>query len=401
MEREVYRLREMRTGVSLEGHIKPFARVRELTAVRLIEGGRMASALVEGSDEGEALKLARETLRFAKEEDYHLPTGCKARWERTFEADVKDLAEELSSLAEELGKRGLPLSGTIEFVTRHLAIESTNGADVEGSYSFMKVELEIGGRVPFSIMAGSFRKAELKELLEPYLNLVEGLRGVKPPEGEVEAIFAPTPLMELLFGPVLWKFRGSTALKSPGMEAREGETTASSLVTLFDDPLDGNSLRYVKADDEGVETRRNVLIEKGTVKGLLWDSYTAWKAGRESTGNGIRLGERIFDAFHNLTLAPGRKDLDALIGEVERGFIALGLRGANALDRATGNFSVVVTPALIIERGEITGFSRFELSGNVWELLKNTTGVGSELTRIWPGEEVSFSLPFLRAEVVL
>ncbi len=89
------------------------------------------------------------------------------------------------------------------------------------------------------------------------------------------------------------------------------------------------------------------------------------------------------------------------IGEVGRGFLALDLRGANALDPVTGNFSVVVTPALIIEGGEVKGFSRFELRGNVWGLLKTTTGVGSELTRVWLDEGLSLSLPFLREEVVV
>ncbi|NJE01552.1 hypothetical protein E3E42_06535 [Thermococcus sp. JdF3] len=102
-----------------------------------------------------------------------------------------------------------------------------------------------------------------------------------------------------------------------------------------------------------------------------------------------------------LALVPGRKGLDELIGEVDKGFLVLDVRGANALDPTTGDFSVVATPALIIEHGETIGFSRFELKGNVWELLKNTTGVGSELARIWLDEGLSLSLPSLRTEVVM
>lgn len=401
MEREVYRLREKRIGVSLERNLRPFARVREFTAVRLVENGKVGSALAEGRDEGEALRLARETLRFSKEEDYELPSGCRTRWNRTFEADVEDIAGELSALADELGEKDISLSGTVELITRRFSVESTAGADVDGAYSLMKVELEIGGRVPFQISAGSASWAGLKSLVEQYLGLVGAPREVKPPKGSVEAVMAPVSLYPLLLGPVLWKFRGSTAVKAPGMEAMEGEALASPLVTIVDDPRDEGSLRYVKADDEGVKAGRNVLIDAGVARGLLWDSYTAWKAGRESTGSGIRIGERIFDGPHNMTLAPGRKGLDALIGEVERGFLALGVRGANTLDPTTGDFSVVVTPALVIERGEVKGFSRFELRGNVWQLLKNTTGVGKELARIWLDEGLSLSLPFLRTEVIV
>ncbi|ASJ12981.1 TldD/PmbA family protein [Thermococcus thioreducens] len=399
MEREIYRLREERKGVSLEGSLRPFARVREFTAVRLIENGKMGSALAEGSDEAEALRLARETLRFSSEEDYRLPTGCKSRWKRTFEVDVGDLAREFSALADELGN--LSLSSTVELITRSFSVESTAGADVEGSYSFLRAELEIGGGLSFQVSAGSASKTELTEFIRPYLGLIDRLDEIAPPKGKVEAIFAPTPLYTLLLPPVLWKFRGRTAVSSPGMEAKEGEVLASPLVTVLDDPLDRDSLRHVKADDEGVRARKNFLIEKGIAKGLLWDSYTAWKAGRKSTGNGIRIEEGVFDGPHNLTLAPGRETLERMIEEVGKGFLALGLRGANALDPVTGNFSVVVTPALIIEGGEVKGFSRFELRGNVWGLLKTTTGVGSELTRVWLDEGLSLSLPFLRAEVVV
>ncbi|KUH34724.1 peptidase [Thermococcus celericrescens] len=401
MEREVYRFRGKSLGLSLEGSVKPFARVREFTAVRLVEDGRVGCALAEGRNEEKAIKLARELLRFSKDESYSLPPGSRVRWERTFEADVEDSAEELSSLADDVGKRGLSLSGTVEFITRCLSVESTAGADVKGTYSLMKVELEIASNVPFSLSTGSAARTEVGKLLNPYLRLVEGLGETEPPKGEAEVIIAPTPLYALLISPILWKFRGSTAVKAPGMEAKEGEILASPLVTVLDDPIDKGSLRYVKADDEGVKAGKNVLIEEGVAKGLLWDSYTAWRAGRKSTGNGIRIGERVFDGPHNLTLAPGRKGLDGLIGEVEKGFLILGVRGANALDPTTGDFSVVATPALVIERGETVGFSRFELKGNVWELLKNTTGVGSELARIWLDEGLSLSLPFLRTEVVV
>ena len=288
----------------------------------------------------------------------------------------------------------------MELITRRFSVESTAGADVDGAYSLVKVWLEVGGKVPFQLSGGSASWAGLRPLVEPYLNLVEGLEEVKPSKGSVEVILAPTPFYMLLLGAFLWKFRGSVEVKR-GTAAKPGEAIASPLVTLFDDPLDEGSLRYVRADDEGVKARRNVLIEGGTVKGLLWDSYTAWKAGRESTGNGIRIEETVFDGPHNLTLVPGRKGLEELIGEVDMGFIALDIRGANALDPSTGSFSVVVTPALVIERGEVKGFSRFELRGNVWELLKNATGVSRELTRIWLDEGISLSLPFLRSEVVV
>ncbi len=118
-------------------------------------------------------------------------------------------------------------------------------------------------------------------------------------------------------------------------------------------------------------------------------------------GFGVRVLVNGSWGFVSVNSPEDLKSLDELISDVERGFIALSLRGVNALDRATGDFSVVVTPALVIEWGEVRGFSSFELRGNVWELLRNATDVGKGLTRIWFDEGFSLSIPFLRTRVIV
>ncbi len=122
---------------------------------------------------------------------------------------------------------------------------------------------------------------------------------------------------------------------------------------------------------------------------------------RSAGGFGIRILANGSWGFVSVNSPEDLKSLDELISDVERGFIALSLRGVNALDRATGDFSVVVTPALVIEWGEVRGFSSFELRGNVWELLRNATDVGKGLTRIWFDEGFSLSIPFLRTRVIV
>ncbi len=40
-------------------------------------------------------------------------------------------------------------------------------------------------------------------------------------------------------------------------------------------------------DDEGVPRRRNMLVEKGVLKGFIYDLKTAAQSGVESTGNAM------------------------------------------------------------------------------------------------------------------
>ncbi|MEK7773176.1 MAG: TldD/PmbA family protein, partial [Deltaproteobacteria bacterium] len=67
-----------------------------------------------------------------------------------------------------------------------------------------------------------------------------------------------------------------------------GEKVASPLITVLDDstiPYKRGSFFY---DDEGIESQKTLLIDKGVLKSYMYDRLNAMKAGVESTGNGRR-----------------------------------------------------------------------------------------------------------------
>ena len=71
---------------------------------------------------------------------------------------------------------------------------------------------------------------------------------------------------------------------------REGERVAGELLELVDDGTLDDGLESAPFDGEGVPSGRTPLIAGGVLQGFLYDTYTARKAGRSSTGNGIRGG---------------------------------------------------------------------------------------------------------------
>jgi len=70
---------------------------------------------------------------------------------------------------------------------------------------------------------------------------------------------------------------GSVWRRSSYLAEREGTQVASDLVTVIDDPLMPRAPGSRAFDGEGLLSRRNVLVDKGVLKQLLLDSYSARK----------------------------------------------------------------------------------------------------------------------------
>ena len=87
---------------------------------------------------------------------------------------------------------------------------------------------------------------------------------------------------------------------------REGEEVADPALRLADDGTDSEGPGSALFDGEG-PTRRTGLIEDGRLLGFLYDSRTARKEGRESTGNASRGSYRSPPSVGttNLVIEPG------------------------------------------------------------------------------------------------
>ncbi len=124
--------------------------------------------------------------------------------------------------------------------------------------------------------------------------------------------------------------------------AEPGRRIGSELVTIVDDGADPNGLPMA-FDYEGVPKQRVSLVEAGVCRDVVYDSQTAARAGRHSTGHGLPAPNPWGPFPLNAVMSAGTVSRDELIGGLERGLLVTRFHYTN-----------VVHPKLAI----ITGMTR-------------------------------------------
>jgi PmbA protein len=101
---------------------------------------------------------------------------------------------------------------------------------------------------------------------------------------------------------------------------RFGEQIVGSAISVWDDGLDPRGLP-LPFDFEGVPKRRVLLIENGVAMNVVYDSYTAGKEGKASTGHGLPAPNTFGPLPINMFMAPGQATLEEMIASTERGVL--------------------------------------------------------------------------------
>lgn len=159
-----------------------------------------------------------------------------------------------------------------------------------------------------------------------------------------------------------------------------GELVASPLITVIDDPTLPNKRGSFRFDDEGAPSRRTVLVEKGVLKGYIYDRLTAIKDRTVSTGNGRRQSyrHRPIPRMTNTFIAPGESNPQEIISSVDKGLFIKKM-GGGQVNTATGEFVFDVSEGYTIEGGKIAEPLRgATLIGNGPEVLKSIDMVGND-----------------------
>jgi len=166
-----------------------------------------------------------------------------------------------------------------------------------------------------------------------------------------------------------------------------GEKVASEKLTVWNDGRYHGGIRSALADDEGVETSKKMIIDRGKLQLYIYDSYNAGIAGVKATGNGFRRGTMSIEgaftlptacSYANMVVKPGNKSIDDIVSEIDKGVLVENF-AAPEVNEVTGGFGCEVRNATLIEDGQLTKHVKHALlTGNMYEALKNVFDIGEE-----------------------
>ncbi|MCK4672328.1 MAG: TldD/PmbA family protein, partial [Candidatus Aegiribacteria sp.] len=274
-----------------------------------------------------------------------------------------------------------------------LSIVNTSGLDVSSKTSFMytftsllfpNTETAVH-KIFMSRKTADFPKGELDNLVNMYN---AGLPEVEIPTGKMKVMFMPDAMYTLI-----WRLSTAASGKSfynkiSPLQNKRGEQVVSEKFTLYGDPIDPDDVSQTFFDDEGVPTRKHMIIDRGIFKDLILNLDYAEKLNKKPAGNGFRGGMWGGETITLLPapllqcsrIAPGDASLEEMIASIDRGVIILGVLGAHSGNILNGDFSVGLNPGFYVENGEIRGRVKDGMvAGNVYEILKNIEHVENTL----------------------
>ncbi len=133
-----------------------------------------------------------------------------------------------------------------------------------------------------------------------------------------------------------------------------GQKIACERLTAIDDGTIPGSWGSINIDDEGVKSRKNILIENGILKGYMTDRYNGGLIGMEPTGSSRRESYKFMPVSRmtNTYIAPGTDKKEDIIADTEYGLYARYM-GGGSVDPASGDFNFAVNEAYIVRNGKI------------------------------------------------
>jgi PmbA protein len=163
---------------------------------------------------------------------------------------------------------------------------------------------------------------------------------------------------------------------------REDEQIAAPGVNITDDATIPGLMGSRPFDGEGVPTRRTPIFEHGVFKTFLYDTYSARRAGRQSTGSASGGGV----TFSNLYMHAGEHTPAQIIASVDNGLYLTGLLG-HGENLTTGDFSRGAQ-GVWIANGQLTyPVTEINISGKLQDMLQGIDMIGNDL--VWRGNQAA------------
>ena len=316
------------------------------------------------------------------------------------DADKVALLAELDRCVRAMDNRVAQVIGSISGVYEVVLVQATDGTLAADVRPLVRLNVSVimekdgrreqgyaggGGRGDYTLLTGNGRPLEIAA--EAVRTAAVNMEAVPSPAGNMPVVLGsgwPGILLHEAIGHGLegdFNRKGTSAFAG-----RIGERVASEQCTVVDDGTLVGRRGSLTVDDEGTPTSCNTLIERGILKGYMFDKMNARLMGVKSTGNGRResFAHTPMPRMTNTYMLPGQYDPEEIIASVDKGIYAPNF-GGGQVDITSGKLVFSASEAYLIENGKKTvPVKGAMLIGSGPEVLTRVSMVGNDL-KLDPG----------------
>lgn len=348
------------------------ASTNHVLSLRVVYDKKIGTASTNRLTKDEIERTARKAAKAAKpqapNEDFKsLPSGGKLPDVEGYSEDTADFSAEeradgVRQVVEVAEERGAEVAGRFQTSVYQIGIKNTEG--VEGVTRNSVARLTVNASKEERGQTGyGWSEAVSKSVssLDPSANAAEALR-------KAESTVEKRELKPGNYGVVLEPYAVASMLGTLGfntfnalayqedrsfLNGRLGEKVVSESVDVWDDGTDAEGLP-LPFDFEGVPKRRVSLLESGRAKNLVYDSYTAGREDRDSTGHALPAPNPWGPIPTHMYMRGGETEMDDLASELGEGVYVTRFHYTNTVEPEETTFTGMSRDGTYyVEGGEI------------------------------------------------
>lgn len=199
--------------------------------------------------------------------------------------------------------------------------------------------------------------------------------------GGYDVILLPYAVAELI-GFLAWLGLGALSVQEERsfMCGKFGERVCGENISIWEDGLDPRGM-VRPFDPEGVPKQRIDMIDHGIARAVVYDSYTAHKEGRESTGH-CTGGTGVWGPMPaNVFVSPGEYSVEEMIASVKHGLLVTRFHYVNVLQPVQTILTGMTRDGtFLIENGKVSKpVMNLRFTESVLDALANVEMLGKDL----------------------
>jgi len=377
-------------GSAIHQHV---AERNQTLILRVVFGKKIAVATTNIFRPSSVKKSLQKAISLAKvqqpnDEFISLPGPKTIPEIETFSENVSRLTphrkvKAIKDILTPMRGKGLNASGAFSNGEVELAVINSLGVEAYQKFSdlFLHLIVENEKNSGYASFVGRDPdQLDVDFLTQEATQKVTGEEPIQIDPGEYEVILEPYAVSEML------SFLGYLGFHALAVQEgrsffthRFGEKMVDEKVTIYDDGLDPEGLQ-VPFDFEGVPKERVTFFDRGVVKEVTYDSFTAGREGKDSTGHGLIAPNTTGPIPLNLFMKAGESSLEEMIKSVRKGIYVTRFHYTNVVEPMQAVITGMTRDGtFLIEEGEIKRpIKNLRFTESILKALSQVTAISKD-----------------------